>query len=221
MVAIKCEKLTKKFKEATILQDITMEVQESSLYGFLGQDGSGKTTLLKLWTGLLKPTSGSCTLFDKDISEDPAQVLQGVGCLVGEPAFYEHLTAEENLHLFADLLGADAGEVLQSTDITFGSTRINHLTPGMKKQLAIALALLGHPRLLLLDEPLTDLDSATRTRIITLLSAEAEKGTTVFFTTSTPQDIKDLAKEASILKDTTIAAQGPVKTLRQFMEVKK
>jgi len=213
MAAITCESVTKTFKETPVLHDITMEVEENTIFGVLGPDGSGKTTLLRLLTGLLKPTSGSLHLFDIDVSKDTVHALQGVGCLVGEPAFYRNFTAEENLHLFADLLGADADEVVQSCGITFQSTLVNYLTYTQKKQLAIATALLGNPRLLLLDEPVSNLDAAVRSQVKNLLQSEAEKETTIFFTTSNLHDIKDLAAHALILKEGEPTACGPVKTL--------
>jgi ABC-type multidrug transport system ATPase subunit len=212
MAAITCEGLTKMFKKATVLDDITMEIEEGALYGVLGADGAGKTTLLKLLTGLLKPTSGSCLLFGKNVTKDPAKALQNVGCLVGDPAFYQNYTAEQNLQLFADLLGVNGGEILESAGITYGSSKIEHLTYSMKKQLGVAVALLGAPQLLLLDEPLTYLDTATRNQVKTVLQDQA-KEKTILFTTNTAEDIKEVATEAVILKKGEIAAKGPVKTL--------
>lgn len=218
MAAITCESVTKTFKEKSVLHNITIEVEENTTFGVLGPDGSGKTTLLSLMTGLLKPTSGSVCLFDVNVSKDPAQALQGVGCLVGEPAFY-NVTAEKNLQLFADLLGADADEVLQLTGITFGSTPVNYLTYTQKKQLALAVALLGNPRLLLLDEPLTGLSAVIHSQIKTLIQSQAEQETTILFTTPNPQDIKDLATDAVVLKEGEVMSQGPVTTLDLTLEV--
>ena len=207
MAAIKCESLTKTFRDVTVLHDITLEVEENTLFGLLGSDGSGKTTLLKLLTGLLKPTSGSCHLFDVDVSKSPESALQDTGCLVGEPAFYRNFTAKENLTLFADLMGVDA----ESDFIEhFNDVKGVHLTRGMKKQLGIALALLGNPRLLILDEPLTYLDADVRTDVIHLLKSEEK---TIFFTTCNPQDIQDLAQESCLIKNGEITAGGPAKTV--------
>lgn len=217
MAAITCKALTWAYKETTYLHDVDLEVKEGALFGLLGEDGSGKTTLLKLITGLLKPTSGTCTLFESD-SSDPVQALDRVGCLVGEPAFYPQFTAKENLKLFSFLSGGDVADVMEKTGITFGSIPVQYLTLSMKKLLGLSLALLGSPRLLLLDEPFA-VDASTRPRVRDLLTAEAENAT-VFFTTSDPQVIKDTAKEAALLKEGTIEAEGKAKTVAG-MEVKK
>ncbi len=200
MTAIVCKSLTKTFKETTVLDAITLTVEENSVYGVVGPDGSGKTTLMKVLTGLLKPTSGSCSLFDVDVTKDPAKALEGVGCLVGEPAFYRNLTAEENLFLFADLLKADADAIMEAADITFGTTKIAHLPPSKKKQLGIAVALLGDPRLLILDEPLSNLDIPTKAVITTLLQAQK----TLFFTARSPADVIDVNATVLTLENGTI-----------------
>lgn len=218
MAAITCESVTKTFKSGTVLHDITLTVEENTIFGVFSPDSSGKTTLLKLLTGLLKPTSGSVSLFGEDVSKSPEKALQHTGCLVGEPVFYERFTAEEILHSLADLLHADADDVIESMGITFGDVKVEHLTDTMKKQLSIASALLGDPRLLLLDDPLTNLETLVKTQVITVLQSKANK--TIFFTTSNPDHIKTLAEEAAILKKGKITAQGPVKTL-DLTEVKK
>jgi ABC-type multidrug transport system ATPase subunit len=206
MAAIKCESLTKTFRNITVLHDINLEVEENTHFGLLGPDGSGKTTLLRLLTGLYKPTSGSCSLFDED-AKNPESALQKTGCLVGEPAFYEDFTAEELLHLFADLLQTEVD--IESTGITFKEVKGKNLTLAMKKHLGIAIALLGNPRLLLLDEPLTGLDTQARTQVKTMLQSKE----TLFFTTNNPQDIEELATEAAIIQKGEITHQGAVATL--------
>jgi len=221
MIVIECDSLTKKFDADPVLNSITLEVEEGTVFGILGSDGSGKTTLLKLLTGLLNPTSGTCFLLGENASKDSAKALHNVGCLVGEPALYHYLTAEENLQLFADLMGVEA-DTRESTGISFGNVPGEHLTYSMKKQLGIALALLGDPCLLLLDEPLANLDSNTRKNLKNVLQSEAE-GRTILFTTNNPQDIEDLAVKAAVLKKGEITAQGLVETLHldQVMEVEE
>lgn len=201
MTAIICESLTKAFKKTTVLDSITLTVEEHTVNSVVAPDGSGKTTLIKVLTGLLKPTSGSCTLFNKDVSKDPAKALEGVGCLVGEPAFYHNLTAEKNIRLFADLLKADADAVIKAAAITFGSTKVAHLAPSKKKQLGIAVALLGDPRLLILDEPLSNLDDPTKAIMTTLLQAQE---CTLFFTARSPADAAALDASVLTLENGTI-----------------
>jgi ABC-2 type transport system ATP-binding protein len=210
MAAITCESVTKIFKPVTVLDDITLNVEENTIFGVFSPDSSGKTTLTRLLTGLLKPTSGLVSLFDENVSKNPEKALEHTGCLVGEPVFYERFTAGQILQWVARLVDANADDVKESTRITFDAVKTEHLTRAMKKQLGIALALLGNPRLLLLDEPLTALPPAVRTQIIQLLQS---KETTIFYTTSNPDDIKELATEAAVLQQGKITLQGSAQTL--------
>lgn len=206
MTAIICKSLTKAFKKTTVLDSITLTVEEHTANSVVAPDGSGKTTLIKVLTGLLKPTSGSCTLFNSDVSKDPAKALEGVGCLVGEPALYRNLTVEKNIRLFADLLKADADTVMEAAAITFGSTKVAHLSPSKKKQVGIAVALLGDPRLLILDEPLSNLDGSTKAEMTALLQAQE---CTLFFTARSSADAAALDAFVLTLENGTITKGEP------------
>ncbi|MBU7024457.1 MAG: ABC transporter ATP-binding protein [Theionarchaea archaeon] len=212
MPAITCTSLTKIFHQSPVVEDITLEIEEGTITGVMGEDGAGKTTLLKLLTGLLKPTSGTSTLFDTDVTRNPAKALQGVGCLVGEPAFYQEFTAQKNLELFASLAQTDPGEVIDLLGITFQSTRVRYLPPTMKKLLGIAAAFLGKPKLLILDEPLA-LSPSNRDYVKNLLKEQKEKGNTILFTTCVPDDVKELATYGVILREGKAVSQGVPKKL--------
>jgi ABC-type multidrug transport system ATPase subunit len=212
MPAITCTSLTKIFHQDPVVEDITLEAEEGTITGIIGEDGAGKTTLLKLLTGLLKPTSGTSKLFDTDVTRNPARALEGVGCLVGEPAFYQEFTAQKNLELFASLAQTDPGEVIDLLGITFPSTRVRYLPPTLKKLLGIAAAFLGEPRLLILDEPLI-LNPSTRDHVKNLLKEQKEKGNTVLFTTCVPADVKELATHGMVLREGKTVSQGVPKEL--------
>jgi ABC-type multidrug transport system ATPase subunit len=212
MPAITCTSLTKTFHQSPVVEDITLEIEEGTLTGVMGEDGAGKTTLLKLLTGLLRPTSGTSTLFDTDVTRNPARALEGVGCLVGEPAFYQEFTAQKNLELFGSLAQTDPGEVIDLLGITFQSTRVQYLPPTMKKLLGIAAAFLGEPKLLILDEPLA-LSPSNRDNVKNLLKEQKEKGNTVLFTTCVPTDVKELATYGVILREGKAVSQGVPKNL--------
>ncbi|MBU7015483.1 MAG: ATP-binding cassette domain-containing protein [Theionarchaea archaeon] len=212
MPAITCTSLTKIFDKNPVVDDITFEVEEGAIAGIVGDDGAGKTTLLKLLTGLLRPSSGTCTLFDTDVTRSPARALKGVGCLVGEPAFYEEFTAQKNLELFAALAQVDSDGVTDLLGITFKSTRVRYLTPAMKKLLGIAVAFLAEPKLLILDEPL-NLNASAQGLVKKLLKEQKEKGNTILFTTGIPADVKELATYGVVLKEGKAVSQGAPKTL--------
>ena len=212
MSAITCTSLTKTLDKNSVVDDITFEVEEGTIAGILGEDGAGKTTLLKLITGLLKPTSGTCTLFDADVTRNPAKALKGVGCMVGEPAFYQDLTAQKNLELFAALFQTGPDEVIDLLDITFPSTKVRYLSSTMKRLLGIAAALLGEPRLLILDEPLA-LTPSFRDHVKNLLKEQKEKGNTVLVTTCIPADLKELASYGVVIREGKPVSQGAIKNL--------
>ncbi|MBU7044132.1 MAG: ABC transporter ATP-binding protein [Theionarchaea archaeon] len=209
MTVISCKNLTKKFRDTLVLKDVTLDCDEGVFFGIYGEAGAGKTTLLKILSGILRPTSGSCHLFGVDVHKDHSGALQEVGCLVGEPAFYEYLTAEENLSYIASLLDEESDPVMESLDISYGDSYPSQLTIGMKYHLGIALALLGSPHLLLLDEPFSFLTDAQRSSLHTLFTGWVSEGMTVVFTTENQDEITELASEGAILSRGQIISQGP------------
>lgn len=213
MNALSCNNLTKKSGDTVVLDDITLDIDEALFYGILGDDGAGKTTLLKLISGLLRPTSGTCTLFGKDVLKDQPAALRDVGCLVGEPAFYDYLTAGENLNYFGSLLHTDISPLTESLSLTFTDTYPKHLTTCMKYQLGIALALLGSPRLVVLDEPFSFLTDSVRSSMFTFLRKRVADGMTVVFTTTNTREIIELATEGAVLSQGKIISRGPGSTL--------
>jgi ABC-2 type transport system ATP-binding protein len=208
MTAISCENLTKKYKDSIILDDITLDIDEGILFGIYGEVGAGKTTLLKILCGIIKPTSGRFHLFGKDVSEDQTTILRDAGCLVGEPAFYEYLTAEENMAYFGSLLHEDGGPVMESLHITFGEKYPSQMTLSMKYHLGIALALMGSPRLLMLDEPFSFLTDPERSTIITLLHDRVKEGMTLLFTTSNKEEMSTVATQGAVLSEGRILSHG-------------
>ncbi|MGD2247516.1 MAG: ABC transporter ATP-binding protein [Candidatus Methanofastidiosia archaeon] len=216
MSFITCKELTKTFKEKTVLDDISFNVEEGIRYGVLGPDNSGKTTLLKIITGMYRPTTGEVTLFDINVTAAPHKALEKTGCLVGEPSFYQNFTVQYNIELFAHLLDADSEKVIETTGITFTDAKVNTLTYDKKKILGIAVALLGDPDLLILDEPLAFSSPAVRDTIKNVLLSQSD--VTILFTSTNPEDIKDMAQEAAILKSGKISNEGPVSELKEVLK---
>lgn len=144
--------LSKDFKGRPVLQDITMEIPQGCVYGLLGANGAGKSTLLKTITGILRPSAGEIFFQGHQWSRED---LREIGALIETPPIYENLTAWENLKVKALLIGASGqriAEVLQVVGLAdTGKKRAGAFSLGMKQRLGIALALLGNPRLLVLD----------------------------------------------------------------------
>lgn len=162
---IETDSLTKGIGSQTRVNHIDLRVPEGCVYGFLGPNGAGKTTTLKLLLGLLKPTEGTITFFGQKMSEqNRLSILKHTGSLIESPSFYGHLTGVENLEIIAKMKKVPAKEitnVLQTVRLyEQKDKKVKQYSLGMKQRLGIAMALLGNPRVLILDEPTNGLDPA-------------------------------------------------------------
>ena len=157
--ALITELLTKRFGRQRAVENLSIRVPERSIYGFLGANGAGKTTTLRLMLGLLRPDRGTIRLFGQPVRRGGAR---GVGALIEAPSLYPHLTGRENLAITRRLLGlppTETDRVLDLVDLRAGALRrVGGFSLGMRQRLAIARALLGRPRVLILDEPTNGLD---------------------------------------------------------------
>ena len=162
---IETDGLTKGTGSQMHVNHIDLRIPEGCVYGFLGPNGAGKTTTLKLLLGLLKPTAGTITFFGQKMTDkNRLSILKHTGSLIESPSFYGHLTGLENLQIIAKLKKAPANEienVLQTVRLyDQRSKKVKQYSLGMKQRLGIAMALLGNPRVLILDEPTNGLDPA-------------------------------------------------------------
>lgn len=160
---IRTQRLTYRYPgQSPVLQDIDLQVEKGSIYGFLGPNGSGKTTTLSLLLGLLKRQQGSIELFGQEFDHHRTAILRRVGSLIESPSLYGHLSAKDNLAVYQQVYGASRDRidtVLAMADLTdTGNKPVKRFSLGMKQRLAIALALLPQPELLVLDEPTNGLD---------------------------------------------------------------
>ena len=158
---LKTNALVKKYGQTTVLNNINMTINRGDIYGFVGKNGAGKTTFMRTVLSLTNPTSGEIKLFgDKSIEE----VGLRVGSLIEAPGLYKNATAYENLKRFSILYGADEDKIQEILELVgLGNTdkkKAKDFSLGMRQRLGIAIALLGEPELLLLDEPINGLDPA-------------------------------------------------------------
>ena len=158
---LKTNALVKKYGEATVLNNINMTINRGDIYGFVGKNGAGKTTFMRTVLSLTNPTSGEIKLFgDKTIEE----VGLRVGSLIEAPGLYKNATAYENLKRFSIIYGADEDKIPEILELVglanTGKKKAKDFSLGMRQRLGIAIALLGEPELLLLDEPINGLDPA-------------------------------------------------------------
>lgn len=178
---IETNNLTKVYGNKTVLDHVSLHVARGDIYGFIGKNGAGKTTLMKLLLGMSQPTEGTINLFGTDKLN---LARHHIGSLIEEPALYKSCTAAENLRRFAILANADASQVddiLRFVGLgDVGSKKVGKFSLGMKQRLGIAIAMLGNPDLLILDEPINGLDPEGIKEIRDLLlRLSREQGVTI------------------------------------------
>ena len=160
---IETNDLTKKYGNQVCVSHISLHVKKGRIYGLLGRNGAGKTTAMRMLLGLSRPNSGQIRIFGETLAGNENKVLPRIGSLIESPGFYPNLTAEENLRIFAELRGLknskDIKTALELVNLPYRDKKIfSQYSLGMKQRLAIALAVMHNPELLILDEPINGLD---------------------------------------------------------------
>ena len=197
---IETKNLNKKYKKQEVNKDISLLVQEKSIYGLLGPNGAGKSTLLKMLSGMINPTSGEILYKGKIWSRND---LLEIGALIEEPPIYENLTARENLKvrtLLYDLPKSRIDEVLEMVQLTnTGKKKAGKFSMGMKQRLGIAIALLNNPKLLILDEPTNGLDPIGIGELRELIKLFPQKGITVILSSHILSEVEKIADHIGII----------------------
>lgn len=203
--------LRKKFRGQEVLKGITMNIPENHVYGLLGPNGAGKSTLLKMITGLSRPTEGAVFYRGHKWTR---QDLKEIGALIETPPLYENLTAWENMKVRALLLGIEnerIQEALETTGIAdTGKKKAGAFSLGMKQRLGIALALLNHPRLLVLDEPINGLDPLGIQELRGLIRSFPKKGITVILSSHILSEIQQTADYIGIIAGGRLGYEGKI-----------
>lgn len=173
-VILQTRNLVKSYRHFKALDDISITLRTGHIYGFIGENGAGKTTLMRVLTGLLYPTSGSFSLFGKDKPSDILKMRRQIGSTIEAPALYPEYSAYRNLELQRILIGNPDRKICDKLLGTVGLSevrdmKVRKLSMGMKQRLSIAMALVGKPRLLILDEPINGLDPKNISELRSLL----------------------------------------------------
>ncbi|KGM57544.1 bacitracin ABC transporter ATP-binding protein [Lysobacter arseniciresistens ZS79] len=217
-LAIQTTHLRRGFPGGQGVFDLNLAVPAGIVYGFLGPNGAGKTTTIRLLLGLLRPDGGVIRLHGQTLDRGNRRVLEGVGALVDSPSLYPHLSGRQNLEVTRRLLGcprARIDEVLAITGIARAAARrVREYSLGMRQRLAIALALLGRPRLLILDEPANGLDPAGILDMRRLLRRLAvEHGICVFVSSHQLGEVEQVASHVGVLHGGRLRFQGSIAEL--------
>jgi ABC-2 type transport system ATP-binding protein len=210
-IILQTKNLCKTFGRQQAVNNVTLSIQENSVYGLLGPNGAGKSTTLKMLTGMLRPTSGEILFQGKPWSrKDLAQI----GALIESPPLYENLTARENLKVRTTLLGlpdSQIDEVLNIVDLTHtGKKRSGQFSMGMKQRLGIAIALLNHPKLLILDEPTNGLDPIGIQEQRELIRSFPKQGITVILSSHILSEVEQIVDHVGIIAGGVLAYQEAV-----------
>ena len=213
--------LCKQYGKVLRVNRLDLQVPEGAIYGFLGPNGAGKSTTLKMILGLVHPTAGSISVFGKEVDgHNRLDMLKQVGSLIESPSYYGHLTGEENLKVVQTLRGVPEKDVYEVLEIVRLEGQRNkkaaHYSLGMKQRLGLAAALLGFPRLLILDEPTNGLDPAGIQEMRELIcSLPARFGMTVLVSSHLLSEIDQMADHVGIIREGELVFQDTLETLHR------
>ena len=219
MNIIETHDLCKQYGNILRVAHLDLNVPEGSIYGFLGPNGAGKSTTLKMLLGLVHPTAGSIQVLGKKMDNvNRLSVLQQVGSLIESPSYYGHLTGEENLRIVQTLRGVpekNIREVLQIVRLDGQrGKKVVHYSLGMKQRLGLAAALLGYPKLLILDEPTNGLDPAGIQEMRELICELPERfGMTVVVSSHLLSEIDQMADHVAIIREGELVFQDTLEAL--------
>ncbi|MCI8913721.1 MAG: ABC transporter ATP-binding protein [Lawsonibacter sp.] len=212
MTVIQTMDLSKRYKDRWAVKHLDLRVDQGDIYGFIGQNGAGKSTTLKLLCGLARPTQGETLIFGKPVRDSVAR--RRVGALIEQPGLYPDLSGRENLRLYAMLLGLDSPErqveeILKTVGLAPGEKKpVRHYSMGMKQRLGVALALMGGPDLLLLDEPINGLDpEGIREMRELLLRLNRERGLTILVSSHILGELSKIATRYGIIQQGRMVEQ--------------
>jgi ABC-2 type transport system ATP-binding protein len=212
------EGLTRSYGGRLAVAGLDLEVRRGEVLGFLGPNGAGKTTTIRMCLGLIRPSSGRALILGRDVSSHGAEVLPRVGALIEAPAVYGYLSGRANLLCFADALcGVPRGRVDELLDLVGlrdrQRDRVRTYSAGMRQRLALAVALLHDPELLVLDEPANGLDPAGIVEMRALLRRLAGEGRTVFLSSHVLAEVQHTCDRVAILSGGRLVRVAPVPEL--------
>ena len=202
---IETKNLTKQYGTQKSVADLNIHVKQGRIYGLLGRNGAGKTTTMKMLLGLTQPTSGEVTIWGKPLRTNEKKLLPRIGCLIESPGFYPNLTATENLRIFATLRGVPNRNAIKNALDLVGLPHkdkklFSQYSLGMKQRLAIALAIMHDPELLILDEPINGLDPIGIAEVRSFIrDLCTERGKTILISSHILSEIALLADDIGII----------------------
>lgn len=216
MEAILTKNLTKMYGKARGILEVDLAVEQGELFGFIGPNGAGKSTTIRTLLGLISATSGSAQVFGKDIVKEKEAILRETGYLPSEAMFYPGMKVRDILKMSADLRKTDcskeAGELCERLQLDT-SRKVDELSFGNRKKVAIVCALLSRPKLLILDEPTGGLDPLMQREFYDIIRERNRDGATVFLSSHILSEVQRNCSRAAVIREGRIIACGSIDDL--------
>ena len=219
---LKIENLSKSYDKNLVLKNINLEIEEGSILGLIGPNGAGKSTLMKSILGLVKKDSGSISLYGKEINaKNQKETNKNLGSLIENPSFYDHLTAYDNLDLICDMKNIkkdNIDKVLKDVGLFISKNKkVRDFSLGMKQRLGIAIALIGNPKFLILDEPINGLDPYGIEEMRDLFkNIVKNSNTSILISSHILDEIEKISTHIGILKNGTLTYTGSLRDYRNL-----
>lgn len=227
MPAISTRGLTRKFGDRIAVNNLTCDIECGEIFGFLGPNGAGKTTTIRMLTGLISPTSGTCTVAGYELGYDNHAIRNNVGLLTEVPGFYEKLTAEQNLLFFSQIYNISKSDArsrithyLKMMDLSDRRTsKVSTFSKGMRQKLAIVRALIHDPQIIFLDEPTAGLDPEAAGMVRSVINLLKEEGRTIFLTSHNLHEVDMLCDRIAVFRERLLHLGTPEKLRKQTFGV--
>ncbi|WP_276249610.1 ABC transporter ATP-binding protein [Haloarcula rara] len=221
MTAIELNGLRKEYADVVALDGVDLTVEEGEVFGFLGPNGAGKSTTINILLDFVRPTAGSAKVLGRDAQEESADIGERIGVLPEGYDVYERLSAREHLEFVIEAKNADNDpeELLERVGLEDAiDRRAGGYSKGMKQRLVLAMALVGEPDLLILDEPTTGLDPNGAREMRELIREESERGATIFFSSHILSQVDAVCDTVGILQDGRLIAKDSIEGLRDAVQ---
>ncbi|OYR73328.1 ABC transporter ATP-binding protein [Halorubrum ezzemoulense] len=218
MTAIELRGVTKEFGDVTAVRDLDLTVEDGEVYGFLGPNGAGKSTTIDMLLDLVRPTAGTVRVLGADVATDGVDVRRRTGVLPDGFSVYDRLSGRKHVEFAVESKEAadDPDALLARVGLADAADRAaGEYSKGMRQRLALAMALVDDPDLLVLDEPSSGLDPAGAKEMREIVRAEAERGATVFFSSHILEQVDAVCDRVGILRDGELVAEDSVEGLRE------
>lgn len=219
---LEIKNLKKSYNNKRILDIDSLEIEKGAIYGLIGKNGAGKSTLMKLILGLVKKDEGMIKVFGHKLnSKNQKKFNKDFGALIENPSFYDHLTGYENLEIVCRLKGIEKEEILKTLDLVglnhVGKKKAREYSLGMKQRLGIAMALIGNPKLLILDEPINGLDPQGIEEMRNLFKDIVKNTpTSILISSHILDEIEKISSHIGILKDGQLTYNGSLEEYRKL-----